>query len=152
MLAHVRQQDPDDAEGQVEIGCKVGDWLGLAALAYDLKIFGFEKKVVYRVGFGRGDKGEEIKARARRTGAPASKGIRPDHGTRVTVEPLIVAHHGSHRFGAIGRRPRAHRHVFADPADKDCHLVGDMAGRICVRGREHSQAAAFAGGRNEQER
>ena len=42
LLSHVRQQDADHAERQVQVGSEIGDWLWLAALAYDLNVFGFE--------------------------------------------------------------------------------------------------------------
>ena len=43
------------------------------------------------------------------------------------------------------------RHVLADAPDEHSHLVRDVTGRVRVSGSEHCQAAALAGGRDEQE-
>src|SRR5580693_2695987 len=102
VLAHVRQQYPDHAERKVKIGGQVGDRLRPTTSLDYLLVLGFELQVAGRALAGRSHGGEQVDALSSGAGATASERIRPDDGSRVSVEPLIVSHLRSHRFGGAG--------------------------------------------------
>ena len=115
-------------------------------------VLGLELQVTVYASAGREHGSEQVNAFSSRAGPTASKRIRPDYGTRVAVEPLVLSHRRSHSFGGARWRPRVHRHVFADTPHEHGHLVSDMPGGVCVSGSEYSKAAAFACRGDEQER
>src|SRR5215467_8706427 len=102
VFAHVGEQDPDDAEREVEVGSQVRDRLRRLAVTYDGQVLGLEDELVDR-GVGRADERQQVDDFAGGPRAAPGQRVRADDRAIVPVEPLIVAHVRSHRLGA-GRR------------------------------------------------
>jgi hypothetical protein len=86
-IAHVGQQDADDAHGQVEIGGQIGDRGGQAAASQHAEVLRLGVLGVRRDAPDRRHQGNEVKGVASRPGAPAGQRIRADHRARLVVQP-----------------------------------------------------------------
>src|SRR5215469_15907187 len=101
VLAHVGEQDPDDAEREVEVGSQVGHRFRRPALTYDRHVLRLEHELVDR-GIGRADEREHVDSFAAGPRAAPGQRVRADDRTLVPVKPPVVAHYRSHRPGGAG--------------------------------------------------
>ena len=151
-LPQIGQQDPDHADGKIQVGGEIRHRCRKAAQPQQHQVLGLETIRVGRGASNGGDHRNQVKRLAARAGPAADQRVGTDNGPGVLVKPPLVCrgHARSLRFCGPGNRPRHNGQVLSDPRDQNGHLVGDKS-RVSGGCGQDGQATALARRRYEQE-
>ena len=88
-LAQVRDQDPDDAQRQVEVRGQVGGRRRHPAAPQHVELLGLELEGVLRYAAHGADQGKQVEPLADRPGPAAGEGVRTDDRSGVLINPRL---------------------------------------------------------------